>query len=255
MRWFKTRLTRAEYEITRKVLLAELVPRSDMRALEIGCGPGTWTREVAPLVKELTAVDISDEMLGQAREYVRADNVDFVHSDAALLPLAQQYDCVFSVRVMEYLEDWKPVIGRLVDAVAPGGRAVIITKTPISVYRGTGRYLAIGRFGRRALRRVRRIPEPPREPFWQKYLPPTELAHLFEDHGLENVRVRPVIYGLPIFVRGTKQYPIVPKVLEPVALAAFERGWRVADALPSVLRPFGLIFSESYSVSGVRRRL
>jgi SAM-dependent methyltransferase len=252
MRWFKTRLTQAEYDITRTVLLEDLMLSADTRALEIGCGPGTWTREVAPLVGQLTAVDISAEMIEQARQYVEADNVSFVHSDVALLPLQEKYDAVFSVRVVEYLEDWEPVVTRLLDAVAPGGRAVIITKTPISVYRGTGRYLAVGRYGRRVLRRLRGIPQPPTEPFWQKYLPPTKLADLFEERGLEQVLIRPVIYGLPIFVRGTKQYPIVPEVLEPTALAAFNWGWRIADALPSSLRAFGLIFSESYSVSGVR---
>lgn len=253
-RWFQTRLTRYEYALTRTVLLQELTSHPGARALEIGCGPGTWTREVAPLVDRLTAVDISDEMIQQARGYVGADNVTFVHSDAAQFPLDERYDAVFSVRVVEYFEDWKPVIARYLDAVAPGGRVVIITKTPISVYRGTGRYLAVGRAGKRLLRRVLRRPEPEEHPFWQVYLPPTELAQLFEEHGLHQVKIRPAIYGLPIFMRGTKQYPIVPKPLEPLFLTIFALAWRIADALPGPLRLASLVFSESYAVSGVRPR-
>jgi SAM-dependent methyltransferase len=251
-RWFQTRLTRYEYALTRTVLLGELAPHSGVRALEIGCGPGTWTREVAPHVDHLTAVDISDEMIRQARGYVRADNVSFVHSDAAEFPLEGTYDAVFSVRVVEYFEDWKPVIARYLEAVAPGGRAVIITKTPISVYRGTGRYLTVGRVARRFLRRVFRRPQPEEHPFWQVYLPPTELARLFAEHGLEQIKIRPVIYGLPIFMRGTKQYPVVPRVLEPFFLILFALAWRIADALPAPLRLASLVFSESYAVSGVR---
>jgi SAM-dependent methyltransferase len=252
MRWFKTRLTKYEYNLTRTVLLQELSGNSGGRALEIGCGPGTWTREVAPLVKHLTAVDISGAMIEQARGYTDSDNVRYVQSDAAEFPLNEQYDTIFSVRVVEYFEEWEPVLARLLDAVAPNGRAVIITKTPISVYRGTGRNLAIGRTAKRLLRQVRGIPQPQEDPFWQRYLPPTELASLFKVHGLEQVKIRPVIYGLPVFMRGTKQYPIVPKSLESFFLIIFALAWRMADALPAPLRLAALIFSESYSVSGVR---
>lgn len=251
-RWFKTRLTRYEYALTRTVLLQELTSDPGEHVLEIGCGPGTWTREVAPLVERLTAVDISDEMIRQARGYAGAGNVTFVHSDAAQFPLEQTYDAVFSVRVVEYFEDWKSVISRYLDAVAPGGRAVIITKTPISVYRGTGRYLTVGRLARRFLRRVLAREQPDEHPFWQVYLPPTELAQLFSEHGLQQVKVRPVIYGLPIFMRGTKQYPIVPGPLEPFFLILFALAWRLANALPAPLRLASLLFSESYAVSGVR---
>lgn len=254
LRWFKSRLTRFEYTLTRKVLLEELGPTPGARALEVGCGPGTWTREVAPRVGALTALDIAPQMLAQARAYVHTPNVRFVQGDVAQFPLATEgpYDAIFSVRVLEYLEDWKPVVGQLLDAVAPGGRIVIITKTPLSVYRGTGRERALGQLIRRVERRVRGVPAPERHPFWQRYIPPTALAQLYAAHGLEQVRIRPVIYGLPIFVRGTKQYPVVPPFLELPVLAAFALGWQLADALPGPLRPAGLLFSESYAVSGIR---
>lgn len=252
LRWFKTRLTRFEFDLTRTVLLEDLAPNPGAKALEVGCGPGTWTREVAPLVEHLTALDISEEMIEQARAYTGADNVDFVHSDIAQYPLDRQFDAVFSVRVVEYLDQWEPVISRLLDAVAAGGRAAIITKTPISVWRGTGRERAVAQTVRRIGRKIRGIPEPERAPFWQRYIPPAGLAQMFEEHGLRNVRIRPVIYGLPIFVRGTKQYPLIPEALEPAVLNVFRFAWRIADHLPPSLRTGALVFSESYSVSGTR---
>ncbi|HZU14561.1 MAG TPA: methyltransferase domain-containing protein [Chloroflexota bacterium] len=252
MRWFKTRLTRFEYDLTRRVLLEELSPRPTASMLEVGCGPGTWTKEVAPLVNSLVALDISDEMIARARPYVDAANVEYIHTDAAQYEPAQAFDAVFSVRVVEYLEDWRPVVSRLVRAVKPGGRGVIITKTPISVYRGTGRNLAVARPIRRVQRRILGQPEPESHPFWQRYLPPTELARVFKEQGFTDVRIRPVIYGLPIFMRGTKQYPLVPSALEPAALRIFERAWELADRLPAALAPAALVFSESYAVSGTR---
>jgi 2-polyprenyl-3-methyl-5-hydroxy-6-metoxy-1,4-benzoquinol methylase len=252
LRWFKTRLTRFEYDLTRQVLLEELSVSPGNRVLEVGCGPGTWTREVAPLVGHVTALDISAEMIDRARQYVQEGNVTYVHTDVAQYQLTEVYDAVFSVRVVEYLENWEPEIRRLLGAVAPGGRAVIVTKTPISVWRGTGRNLALGRAIRRAQRRLRNVPQPEDQPFWQRYISPTALVKTFHMCGLERVQVRPVIYGLPIFMRGTKQYPLVPESLEPLALSVFSQGWKIADALPPHLRPLGLVFAESYAVSGIR---
>lgn len=252
LRWFKTRLTRFEYDLTQRVLLEELGDQRGKRALEIGCGPGTWTREVAPLVEHLTALDISADMIDQARAYTQSGNVDFVRTDVAQYPFDQPVDTIFSVRVVEYLQDWRPVFDRMLAAVAPGGQAVIITKTPISAWRGTGRSRAVAQAAHRIRHRWLGGPEPWHDTLWQRYIPPTEMARMFEAHGLEQVRIRPVIYGLPIFMRGTKQYPLVPEAMEPPVLALFERGWQLADSLPEGLRPAALFFSESYAVSGTR---
>lgn len=254
LRWFKTRLTRFEYDLTRRVLLEELGNQRGGRALEIGCGPGTWTREVAPLVEHLTALDISPDMIERAREYTESENVEFVRADVAQYPFIEPVDTIFSVRVVEYLQDWRPVFERMLAAVAPGGRAIIITKTPISVWRGTGRSRAVAQLAHQVRHRYLGGPEPWRDSLWQRYIPPAEMAGLFEAHGLEQVRIRPVIYGLPIFMRGTKQYPLVPEAMEPPVLALFERGWQLADSLPPALRPAALFFSESYSISGTRPR-
>lgn len=53
----------------------------DVRVLECGCGTGIFTRELARTGAAITAIDISPDLLAQARRECPADNVDFVKGD------------------------------------------------------------------------------------------------------------------------------------------------------------------------------
>ncbi len=261
LRWFKTRLTRLEYSQTEQALLAELRPFEQGRYLDIGCGPGTWTKVVAARAAEVIAVDISANMLEQARKYVgETGHVTYVHGDAAEYQPEGQLSGLFSFRVLEYVSGWQNLLTRAAAHIEPGGRVTICTKTPFSVYRGTGRERwftsgirhTLGRLKRRLLRQ----PEPPQQiVFWQKYISPREMQRVLEAAGFSDFRVVPAIYGLPIFMRGTCQYPIVPPFLERPFMWAFEQGRKLATRSPAWLRRLSLVFSESYVLSATRRHL
>lgn len=248
LRWEKNRLTRFEKLLTLRTLEEELGAPGVEAALELGCGPGTWTPLLAGRARRVTAVDLSEGMLTQAREAVSSSNVDFVHADASRFQAETPYDLAMSVRVLEYVPEWDTIIGRLRHLVRPGGRAVVITKTPVSVYRGTGRERW---FGPRTLPRL--LAGRQLDPnFWQRHIPVRKMAAGFWDAGFTGIKVRPVIFGLPIFMRGTKQYPIVPSFAERPFLWSFEQAWRWASAGGETRRLLSLVFSESYAVSGLR---
>lgn len=260
LRWFKTRLTRLEYAQTEDALLSQFqfVPENKGRYLEIGCGPGTWTKVVAPHAAEVVALDISANMIAQARQYLGdASNVRFVHGDAAQYQPEGQLDGFFSFRVIEYVDGWQDVLTRVAAHVRSGGRAVVCTKTPLSVYRGTGRERWFTTGVRRTLGRIRRRvlgqPEPASDGFYQVYVSPAELQRSLEQAGFSDFRVVPAIYGLPIFWRGTCQYPLVPQLAEPAFMWTFERARRLASRLPSGLRRLSLVFSESYVLTATKR--
>lgn len=259
LRWFKTRLTRLEYDQTEAALLAELQPRQDGRYLEIGCGPGTWTKPVAARSAEVIALDISANMIEQAKKYVgSAGHVTFVHGDAAEYQPEGKLTGLFSFRVLEYVKGWQDVLTRASAHVESGGRVTICTKTPFSIYRGTGRERWFTTGVRRALgklkRRVLRQPEPKRDlEFWQKYISPREMQRVLEAAGFTDFRVVPAIFGLPIFMRGTCQYPIVPSFLERPFMWLFESGRKLATASPAWLRRLSLVFSEAYVLSATKK--
>jgi ubiquinone/menaquinone biosynthesis C-methylase UbiE len=259
LRWFKTRLTRLEYSQTEQALLAELHPSDKGRYLEIGCGPGTWTRVVAARAAEVIAIDISANMLEQAKKYVGdVGHVTYVHGDAAEYQPEGQLSGVFSFRVLEYVKGWQELLTRAAAHIESGGRVTICTKTPFSVYRGTGRERWFTSGVRHVLgrlkRRIRRQPESPRDlVFWQKYISPRELERVLAAAGFSDFRVVPSIFGLPIFMRGTCQYPIVPPFLERPFMWAFEQGRRLATRSPAWLRRLSLVFSEAYVLSATKR--
>jgi ubiquinone/menaquinone biosynthesis C-methylase UbiE len=187
-------------------------------------------------------------MLDQARRWVTASNVEFVHGDAARFTTQQRFDIAMSIRVLEYVPEWRDVIRQLGLMVKPGGRVLIITKTPLSVWRGTGRERWFGphTLGRRLTGRTLN------EDFWQRHIRVRDMRAAFAEAHLRDVRIRPVIFGLPIFVRGTKQYPIVPKFAEPSVLSVTGKAWRWASASGETTRYAVLPFSESYAISGIR---
>lgn len=248
MRWEKNRVVRYEAELTRRVITEELGDGRVTSALEIGCGPGTWTPLLAARAAHVDAIDLSTSMLEQARASVTDPAVHFIHADAARFQAERQYELVMSIRVLEYIPEWGAILRNLGRLVAPGGRAVIITKTPFSVWRGTGRERWFGphTLARRLTGR-RLDPE-----FWQQYLPVSTVRGIFADAGFVDIRVRPVIFGLPVFVRGTKQYPIVPRSAEGPVISATDRTWRWVTAGGQRRRSAGLLFAESYAVSGRR---
>ncbi len=179
MRWEKNRVTRLEKWLTRQVLVEELGDGPAGSALEIGCGPGTWTPLLAEKAGEVTALDLSEKMLERAREAVREPNVTFVQGDAASFVTDRAFDRVMSVRVLEYVPEWRSIVRRLEDLVAPGGRAVIVTKTPISLWRGTGRERW---FGPHTM--ARRLTGRKLDPeFWQTYIPVREMCRAFAEAG------------------------------------------------------------------------
>ena len=249
MRWDQNRVVRFEAELTRRVLEDELGRGPVSRALEIGCGPGTWTSLLTARSNAVDAIDLSSNMLELARASTDDVRVSFVQADAARYQPAQPYDLVMSVRVLEYIPEHDDILSRLEHLVTPGGRAVIITKTPLSVWRGTGRERWFGPHTMARWLTGRRLdPE-----FWQEYLPVRRVRALFSAAGFTDIRVRPVIFGLPVYVRGSKQYPLVPRIAEPPMLAATDAAWRWVSRRGQTVQLASLVLSESYAVSGRRR--
>jgi SAM-dependent methyltransferase len=250
LRWEQNRLTRFEKSLTEQTLRLALGAADVESALEIGCGPGTWTGLLAERAQRVLALDLSEGMLQLAGQAWRGhDRIRFQQGDAARFRADQAFDLVMSVRVLEYVPEWREVVGRFADLVKPGGHAVVITKTPFSVWRGTGRERWFGPHTMARRLRGRQLdPE-----FWQRHIRVRDMRAAFADAGFTELQVHPVIVGLPVFVRGTKQYPLVPEFAEPPFLRAGQALWEWASRGRPARRIATLPLSESYAVWGRRR--
>lgn len=94
------------------------------RILEIGCGTGLFTGKVATLTSasDITAVDVSPDLLSQARQKYPA--IKFQEADAMQLPFdAQSFDVIFGSSIVHHL-DIQQCFRELFRVLRPGGRIV-----------------------------------------------------------------------------------------------------------------------------------
>lgn len=73
--------------------------------LEIGCGTGLFTAEIAVTGHHITAIDISPELISKARERVTADNVVFALENAYETTLPEgSFDAIVGSSCLHHLE-------------------------------------------------------------------------------------------------------------------------------------------------------
>ncbi|HML17760.1 MAG TPA: class I SAM-dependent methyltransferase [Bryobacteraceae bacterium] len=95
-------INRLEWELSR----VPLQERGNWRALEIGCGPGRLMRPMSRHFVEIHGVDVSDEMIGLAREKLRdVPNAHvYVTNGSSLAPFADEsFDFVYSYAVFQHI--------------------------------------------------------------------------------------------------------------------------------------------------------
>ncbi|MFH1745980.1 MAG: radical SAM protein [Planctomycetota bacterium] len=110
-------------------LVRELRCAGRERVFEAGCGTGYATALLAPLVRKVLAVDLSEGMLERARVRVAAgglDNVRFRAADALeVLASEGPFDVVFTSWVLGYIP-LKPFFAAASHALVPGGRLAFV---------------------------------------------------------------------------------------------------------------------------------
>lgn len=112
---------RAEVGLLRAAL-ARFRPEGEV--LELACGTGLWTRELAATARRLTAIDAAPEMLALNRVRTGSPAVRYVRADLFAWRPAERYDAVFfgfwlsHVPADRFGAFWETVAA----ALAPGGR-------------------------------------------------------------------------------------------------------------------------------------
>jgi SAM-dependent methyltransferase len=142
------------------------VPVGCRRALDVGCGHGTFARLLAAHAAEVDAVDRSADMIAAARA-ASADltNLTYVEADIRSHDLpAARYDFISCIAAIHHVP-FAPTVARLHAALAPGGVLAILglSRPVLADYLLGGIAFAPNkvRTAARLLRGTRPVPEPP----------------------------------------------------------------------------------------------
>jgi ubiquinone/menaquinone biosynthesis C-methylase UbiE len=110
-------------------LLSRLVGRAPQRALDVGCGTGFLALRLAELGHTVEGVDLSEQMIAQARDKAEqaALEIEFRVGDAADLDSADEaYDLVVARHVIWNLPDPEAAVAEWLRVLCPRGRLLLV---------------------------------------------------------------------------------------------------------------------------------
>lgn len=103
-------------------LLDLLAPRSGERILDLGCGTGRLTAEIAARGAQVTGLDSSPGMIAKARS--QFPGLRFEIADARRLPYHETFDAVFSNAALHWIKEPEAVVEGVARSLVPKGRLV-----------------------------------------------------------------------------------------------------------------------------------
>lgn len=108
-------LLRTLHRNERQALAADFaMVTAEDTVLEIGAGTGTDTAFLANRGKHVTAIDSAEPMLAQLRRNLSPfpANLSLINSSFEAYEPTEQYDYVFAIGVLDYVQDWQDFLAK-----------------------------------------------------------------------------------------------------------------------------------------------
>ena len=111
-------------------LIAGLKLRGDEHILDVGCGDGKVSAEIARAVPRgfVVGIDASSQMIEFARitfPTVKVPNLEFRVVDARKIRFGRKFDLIFSNAALHWVDDHRAFLRGVAACLRPGGRLVI----------------------------------------------------------------------------------------------------------------------------------
>ncbi|MEI3605748.1 class I SAM-dependent methyltransferase [Pseudogracilibacillus sp. SE30717A] len=105
-----------------KGILELLQPKEGEEILDLGCGTGDLSKEIAKTGAVVTGIDASSEMIKKAR--VKFSGLNFHVADAVDYRREEKFDAVFSNAALHWMKQSEKVVKTIEQVLKPNGRFV-----------------------------------------------------------------------------------------------------------------------------------
>ena len=103
--------------------LLEFVPKNDRQAiLDLGCGTGVLTVQLAGLCNKVMGIDSSQNMIEKAKQ--QFSSIEFMVCDALTLSFENEFDVVFSNAIFHWISDHDALLKSIHKVLKPQGLLV-----------------------------------------------------------------------------------------------------------------------------------
>jgi trans-aconitate 2-methyltransferase len=111
-------------------LLQKLSLKGDEKVLDIGCGDGKLSAEIASRLPKgsVLGIDMSEDMVKFAREHYpgkQFQNLTFRQADAKALSFESEFDIIFSNAALHWITEHAPMLAGFRKSLKPGGKLLV----------------------------------------------------------------------------------------------------------------------------------
>ncbi len=107
-------------------IVDDVALHENIEVMDFGAGTGLISSHVAPRVKRITAVDVSQAMLDQLKKKSALQGkVEIVCQDILQAPLEQKFDLIISAMAMHHVEETALLAQRFFQHLKPNGQVAL----------------------------------------------------------------------------------------------------------------------------------